>query len=389
MNRIRILHTADLHLDSCFAALGVAGETGNRLRAAQQKVFSRMLSQAKTWPADAVVIAGDLFDCTCPGQDVVDFVLGELEKLAPIPVYIAPGNRDPFAQDSPYALELWPDNVTIFAPGKWQSADHDMVPLTVHGFGHDGKNAPGALFSALEVPIDGRVHIAVAHGCARGWLPEGAKEVAPFAVEDIAGDGLAYLALGHFHSMTEVPGDSGTVIRYPGTPQGRNFEECGARYFLQVEVTHEEGRAPAVAVSAAEAAEVLFDEITLDAAWAAGGASALETYFEVDERPRVVRICLEGERPLFASERITGLLEDARRRFLHAEVADGTRFSSDGFIAVRDNTCIAKLAETMRARILDETVRDVAILEAEALELALKACYGDGVSGEEEAGTTS
>ena len=319
-----------------------------------------------------MVIAGDLFDGTCPGQEEIDFVLGELEKLAPIHVYIAPGNRDPFTQDSPYALELWPDNVTVFAPGRWQSADHDMVPLTVHGFGHDGKNAPGALVASLEVPSDGRVHIAVAHGSVRGCLPEGAKEVAPFAVADIARDGLAYVALGHVHAMTEVPGDFGTVMQYPGTPQGRNFEERGSRHFLQVEITLEDGRAPAVAVSAVEAAEVLFDEITLDAAWTADASSALDMSFEADDRPRVVRICLEGERPLFASERIAGLLEEARRRFLHAEVADGTRFSPEGFIAVRDNTCIAKLAETMRARILDETVRDAAILEAEALDSRAK-----------------
>lgn len=386
MNRIRILHTADLHLDSCFAALGVEGGTGNRLRAAQEAVFSRMLARAKTWPADAVVIAGDLFDSTSPGQGVVDFVLGELERLAPIPVYITPGNRDPFAQDSPYALELWPDNVTVFAPGKWQAVSHGAAPLTVHGIGHDGRNDPGALFGTLEIPDDGRVHVAVAHGAARGHLPEGAKEVAPFNADDVARHGLAYLALGHIHVMTELPEISGTVIRYPGTPQGRNFEECGPRYFLQVEITHEDGRAPSVAVTAAEAAEVLFEEITLDAAGYCGADEALDMASESGDRQQVVRIRLEGERPLFASEWISGLLKEARRRFLHAEVADGSYFPREGFIGVRDNTCIAKLAETMRARILDETGRDAAVHEAEALELALKACYGDGVSGADEAG---
>lgn len=386
MNRIRIIHTSDLHLDSCFAALGVNSETGAQLRTAQCAAFSRILSRAKTWPADAVVIAGDLFDSACPGQDVIDYVLAELERLAPIRVYIAPGNRDPYSPESPYALELWPDNVTVSPPGKWQAAAHDTVPLTVHGFGHDGRSDAGNLFGTLEVPDDGRVHIAVAHGTEQNHVPEGAKIFSPFKAADVVRDGLAYLALGHFHAMTEVPGDFKTVVRYPGLPQGRDFTECGPRYFLQVEIAYDEGRETSVTVTEAESAEVLFEELVLDAAWTSGAAPVFETVQGEDARPRVVRICLEGDRPLFASERIADLLAEARARFLHAEVADGTRFPANGFIAARDNTCIAKLAETMRARILDETMRDAAIHEAEALELALKACYGDAWSADEETG---
>ncbi|MCK5861916.1 MAG: metallophosphoesterase, partial [Candidatus Hydrogenedentes bacterium] len=62
MKRIRILHTADLHLDASFASLGVNASLGNKLRAAQRSVFSRIMERARDWPADLVVISGDLFD---------------------------------------------------------------------------------------------------------------------------------------------------------------------------------------------------------------------------------------------------------------------------------------------------------------------------------------
>ena len=204
--RIRIIHAADLHLESSFASLGVGSETGNRLREAQRTVLRRILDVARQWPADAVCIAGDLFDSIYVGEAVLREVMEILEHAAPLPVYITPGNRDPYVQDSPYALTLWPENVTVFPPGAWHAVPHEELPLTVHGFGYDGANDPQTPFGKLQISRDGRIHVAVAHGTEQGHKPPAGEVFAPFKITDVARDELAYLAMGHFHDITEVRG---------------------------------------------------------------------------------------------------------------------------------------------------------------------------------------
>ena len=140
MKRIRILHTADIHLDASFASLGVNAHIGNQLRAAQRRVFSSIVGRARDWPADLVLISGDLFDSPEVKSETVAFVTEALEHLAPIPICIAPGNRDPYIENSPYATTLWPENVTIFTPGEWQQSPLSSQDIFVHRIGCDGKD---------------------------------------------------------------------------------------------------------------------------------------------------------------------------------------------------------------------------------------------------------
>jgi DNA repair protein SbcD/Mre11 len=377
MKRMRIIHTADLHLDSSFASMGVQGGTGNRLRAAQRKVFMHILKQAQEWPADVVIIAGDLFDNANTEEATLAFVLESLEHLAPIQVYIAPGNRDPFTPDSPYALEPWPSNVTIFSPGEWNTVAHDTLPLTVHGFGCDGKDDSGTWFSKLEVPNDGRIHIAVAHGTERVHQPREGKIFAPFNVADIVQDNLAYLALGHFHAMTEITGDFKTAAWYPGTPQGRNFCECGMKTFLQAEVTHDDSGEASVVVRPIDASEVLFEKHAVDAAQVEAsllkGGVIHETGYNEE---RVVCIRLEGSHLFITGQEAIRSAVMTDKRILHVDIEDATTISADSLGGFRDNTCVAKLVQAMQQRILDEPQHGTVLQEIEALKLALRACQG-------------
>src|SRR6185436_20063981 len=128
---MRIVHTADIHLDMCFSPLGLPAGFGNRRRQSLRDVFRRVVRRAGEWPADALLIAGDLFEADRVSRDTIAFLVSEFRAIPQVPVFIAPGNHDPFTPASPYATEQWPKNVTIFRSASWESVPVHGGALTV------------------------------------------------------------------------------------------------------------------------------------------------------------------------------------------------------------------------------------------------------------------
>ena len=376
MKRIRLLHTADIHLDSSYKALGCSARVGEQLRETQRRVFAHIVETARQWPADALLIAGDLFDGPEVSDATVDMVLEALEQLAPIQVYIAPGNRDPFTNTSPYALEIWPENVFIFKPGGWQTVLHPALPLTVHGIGCDGENASGAWFKELRIERDTRVHVAVAHGTERKLKPASGKTFAPFDAADIVQTNLTYLALGHFHGRAEMDAECGAVLRYPGAPQGRGYDDAGDRHFLQVELDFEDGGPPSVRVTPVASQEVLFAVHEMSCTIDATPESIIETLPE-PEHPCVMRLRLTGAAPMPVQKFLDACREIARSRFLHFEMINELTPVPHIPSLENGNCCQAKFFQTMGERITDAPDEEAAMLELLARDLAVCACRGD------------
>jgi len=182
---MKLIHTADIHLDICFAGWGVPAALGNRRRQSLRDVFHAIIERAGTWPADAVLIAGDLFERDRVSRDTIAFLVSEFKSIPHVPVFISPGNHDPFSPESPYAAENWPENVTIFKEPRWESHAVKGGLLTVHGFGFDGPSLSINPFGTLT--IEGKsIHVAVAHGSERGHQPPDKSAYAPFDARDAA-----------------------------------------------------------------------------------------------------------------------------------------------------------------------------------------------------------
>ena len=75
--------------------------------------------------------------------------------------------------------------------------------------------------------IDG--HRIVALGGSAYMDPAATPPKAVIAPEDIEKSGLTYLALGHVHQYSGPRREGGTVYAYPGTPDGRGFDELGEK----------------------------------------------------------------------------------------------------------------------------------------------------------------
>ena len=135
MKNIKILHTADLHLDSAFEALP-AGKAAIR-RAEQRELLSRLAELARSERADIVLLAGDIFDGGGTYFETgVEFV--RCLRDMSVPVFIAPGNHDPYDARSPYAKLDIPQNVRIFTERDVECAELPELGVRVYGAAFTG-----------------------------------------------------------------------------------------------------------------------------------------------------------------------------------------------------------------------------------------------------------
>ncbi len=228
-----ILHCADLHLEASFAAGRVPPAMGNWRRADLQATLGRILAMAREQQADAVTIAGDLYEHEYAMPDTAEQLCETLAGVAPVRVFIAPGERDPFDDDSLYALTVWPENVTIMPPGKLSR--YELAPgLWLWGAGY-ARGAHSDILDGFRVEGEG-THILLLHAAQGDPGTEG-----PFWVEGrgLRKAGFHLALLGHEHSgWSRTEGNVRCL--YPGSPEPLLADEAGGDH-LAVLVTVENG----------------------------------------------------------------------------------------------------------------------------------------------------
>ena len=127
---LKILHAADLHLDSPFEGLP-AGKAAIR-RAEQRQLLSRLAELAVREDVDLVLLSGDLLDSDSSYYETGEELVRCLRQM-PMPVFIAPGNHDPYTRRSPYARLRLPDNVHVFTENAIRSISLPELNAVVYG----------------------------------------------------------------------------------------------------------------------------------------------------------------------------------------------------------------------------------------------------------------
>ena len=240
MRPVRFVHTSDIHLDTSFSGAALPSSLGDRKREAVRATFRGVLEHAARLPADLVLIAGDLFEHDRVSADTVEFLKKQFESLDGIPVFISPGNHDPYLHGSPYRDEVWPHNVHIFREERFESVEIPDLGVRVTGMGYNRTHFRERPFAALQpLPADG-INIVVAHASESARVPPGKAAHAPFSVEEIAGKNIAYCALGHYHQQRRIDNAlDGAQLWYPGIPEGRAWDEEGVGGYLCSEVAQD------------------------------------------------------------------------------------------------------------------------------------------------------
>ena len=221
----KIIHAADFHLDSAFGGLPV--EKARERRRESRELVDRLTDLVRTEGAEVVLLAGDLFD----GQRVFPETLERLKAaLAAMgcPVFIAPGNHDPYSPHSPYAAPDWPENDHIFRSEAMESMLLPDLDCVVHGAAFTSAERTASPLAGFSVPRNHRTHLL----CLHGDVGKPASQYAPLSREQLSACGAHYAALGHVHQCSGVQRDGGTLWAYPGCPEGRGFDELGDKGVL-------------------------------------------------------------------------------------------------------------------------------------------------------------
>jgi len=222
MTMFQILHCADLHLDASFASSGLPATFGSRRRNDLRATLGRILTLARERQVDAVTIAGDLYEQDYALPDTAVFLVQQFAKLAPIRVFIAPGEYDPYTTDSLYALTRWPENVTIFSEGKLLAVE--LAP-GIHLWGAAHPPARGhKTLDRFHVDREG-VNLLLLHAVDAEQRTPGDKALFRVDAEAVRAAGFDFALLGHYHNGCLWPEDAPCCV-YPGSPEPLALEEA-------------------------------------------------------------------------------------------------------------------------------------------------------------------
>lgn len=238
---LTLVHAADLHLETTFP--DVRG--GNRRRAALADAFVRIVDLALERRADVLTIGGDLFEAQRAGPQTARLIFEQFARFGK-PVFVAPGNHDPYAARSLYARDDMPVNVRIFGEAAWTA-----IPLaddvTLYGFGHTVAE-PGRPFVHARFDRPG-VRIALVHGSDEDRCPPEKRATAPYRTEEIAASGATLALSGHYHGGYVVEERGAPILAYPGSPEPIKFGERGEHSALIVCVEAGSARIEAVPIA--------------------------------------------------------------------------------------------------------------------------------------------
>lgn len=210
-----LVQFGDLHLDRPLESLSDARARSRREQS--RNILLQVIELADRENADAIVCTGDLFDSSRPYLDSCLFAAKAFGGTD-IPVFIAPGNHDPYSPSSLYEAVDWPSNVHIFTSSAPQTLTFPSFRIT--GWANTERR------SALR-PLDGfraerkggLPEILVFHG-------EIASDSVYFSADgsQIAASGADYLALGHIHGAFQKQFGSCLAVMNGGAEATRRSE---------------------------------------------------------------------------------------------------------------------------------------------------------------------
>ena len=346
---VRLIHTADLHLDSAFSSRFSKEEAEER-RQNLLMAWNRLLSYGIEKKVQAVLIAGDLFDSAVVSRSTMEIFLSSIRRNPDISFFYLRGNHDTentfrFQENLPKNLFLFSKggkkyrlNEKLILAGKeyYGSTERNKDAFSGQSF-WDFKEEDCNLFmlhgelteSDIRYPLEPASGIGVRN-------EEGAEQDrnAENEVQDNAGISLKalsrypvhYLALGHIHKRGE--GQFGSIrYAYPGCLQGRGFDEEGEKGFFYLEVNEETKEIQTEFIPIKEGE---FRILELELCEEDDSLSALEKIEEKIKEEACtekdsLRILLKGEKSPEGERNLRYLERALSERFSYVEVKEESR----------------------------------------------------------------
>jgi exonuclease SbcD len=225
-NAVKIVHAADLHLDSPLAGLErYPGAPVEAIRGASRRAFANLVGLCLEERAALLLIAGDVYDGDWRDYSTGMFFASQLLRLrdAGTRVVLVRGNHDAASQITRH-LDL-PDHVTELSSAHPVTLRLEDFGVAVHGQSFRDRSVQEDLASRYPDPVPGVLNVGLLHTSLTGR--EGHSDYAPCTVETLRSRGYEYWALGHVHQREVVSEDPWVV--FPGNLQGRHARETGPK----------------------------------------------------------------------------------------------------------------------------------------------------------------
>lgn len=345
MSKIKILHSADLHLDSPFEGLP-AGKASIR-RSEQRELLGALSALARRESVDLVLLSGDLLDSDNTYYETGDELIKCLGRI-PAPVFIAPGNHDYYSPRSPYARLKLPENVHVFTTPAIEAVELPELGAVVYGAAFIEKHSK-ALMQGFQAPRqEGVLNLLCIHG------EVGARESMynPISRQELENSGMDYVALGHIHKASGLQRAGKTWYSWPGCPEGRGFDETGEKSVSIIELSGEDCQLETVSI-ASRRYQVMDVDVT-----GSDPLLAIHTQLPDETVSDVYRIILSGETE--QNPDLNQLYSSLSELFFELQLRDETRLRRSVWERAGDDTLRGLFLKKLREqydRAKDETQR--------------------------------
>lgn len=237
---MRLLHLADLHLDSPMRGLEAYEGAPETAASCTRDAFERAVQFALAENVELVVIAGDVYDGDWQDFSTGIFFARQLARLRDggIPVVLSSGNHDAASRIT-REITL-PDGTRVFSAKKPETIVFEELGVVVHGQSFATREVTENLAAAYPPAVPEMINVGLLHTSLAGHPDH--DSYAACSPEDLDRLDYDYWALGHIHIRGRAC--KGPAAFYSGCVQGRSVRECGAHGGLLVEL--ERGEEPSV-----------------------------------------------------------------------------------------------------------------------------------------------
>lgn len=227
---MRILHAADLHIDSQIRGISDAladQADADLIAGATRTAFANLVDLAVDERVDAVLVAGDVFDGDWTADSTRRVFVAAATRLHDegIPLLMVGGNHD--ATSELVRRMRLPESAHVFRTDVATTYRVPGLDLAVHGQGFATQAVTANLARAYPDADPGLVNVGLLH--ANVGASSGHNNYAPCTEDDLVRLGYDYMALGHIHARRTFEHDGRVVAAYAGNPQGRSARELEAK----------------------------------------------------------------------------------------------------------------------------------------------------------------
>jgi len=325
MKDIKIIHTADLHLDAP-CARGENITEAKRRQEELREVFSEIIRIASKENADLLLFAGDIFDSQNADDRTRQWVLEEISSLPATRVFFVCGNHDYYTEKSIFSEINELPNAHVFCENQIQAVHIDELGLSIYGASFTSPFIKDSQFAETVELDKNRINILLMHGDLK--QNGQSSEYNPIFHSQIEKSGFDYVALGHVHKYDGIKRVGAVCYAYPGCPQGRGFDELDEKRILVGTVNKAK-----VKLSFVNTSITMYRIININISEADKSSKIKEIIREnvndENAKKNFYRIILTGKvsEDLFIHP--TGLKKDLADDFFYVEIIDNTEVNID------------------------------------------------------------